>query len=116
MSASDFLTQTATIQRWTAREASSGNDWEASPAYVNAETGVACKIEHKSVQPSMGPGGLQVGFMAVGYFDKSVDLRPDAGSDARADRIVVDGATYEVLGTMAQTPRNETQKAMLKRV
>lgn len=116
MSASSFLTQSATIKRWTSRSASSGSDWELVPAYVTTETGIACKIEQKAVRPEMGPGGLSVGFMAVGYFLKSVDLRPEAGSDAKADRVVVNGVTYEVLGSLDQTPRNETQKVLLKRV
>lgn len=112
----EFLTQTATISRWSTRTANSSNNYELTPSYTPIAANVPCSIQQKSVTNAKTEGGLAVAFQVVGYFKAGLDLRPGSSDDARADRVTVDGTTYEVVGVLQQTSRNQTLKAILRRL
>lgn len=105
--------QTCTIERWTR---TTNSEYELVPDWDEVATGVACHVQEHAPGFFFDHAGNRLTFNAVGYFDASVDLRPQPKDNAERDRIVMsDGATYYVKGFAKQVPRAEFRKAYLER-
>lgn len=112
MSIASLLSQRATIQRWSRSVDDYG---EMTPSWANSSTDVPCLVQQKNGRIAMSPAGREYEFSAVGYFRPGTDIKPQPSDGGEADRIVVNGGTYEVRGVGDEAGKAELFTVYLER-